>query len=207
MQAQPAIACLILAAGRSTRMRGQNKLLELLAGKPLVRHVVNAALASRARPVIIVTGYQRERIRTALAGCNVTFVDNPSYASGLSTSLRAGLAALPCASKGVVVALADMPHITSADIDRLITAFQPDHGKTIVVPVRGGKRGNPVLFGADYFTEMKRIDGDTGARALIRDHMTCVVEVEFDEDRILIDVDTPEQLGRLRRANHNEGHQ
>jgi molybdenum cofactor cytidylyltransferase len=179
-------------------MRGQNKLLELLAGKPLVRHVVEAALASRTRPVIIVTGYQSERVRTALAGCNVTFVDNPHYATGLSTSLRAGLAALPGASQAVIVMLADMPHITSAHIDRLITAFQPDHGKTIVVPVRDGKRGNPVLFGANYFAEMQRIDGDTGARALIRDHMTCVVEVEFKEDDILIDVDTPEQLARLR---------
>jgi molybdenum cofactor cytidylyltransferase len=198
MQEHPEIACLILAAGRSTRMQGQNKLLALLAGKPLVRHVSEAALASRARPVMIVTGYQSERVRTALAGCKVTFVDNPSYATGLSTSLRVGLAALPGTSQGVVVVLADMPHITGAHIDRLIKAFEPTHGKTIVVPVRDGKRGNPVLFGADYFTQMQRIDGDTGARALIRDHATCVVEVEFEEDDILIDVDTPEQLARLR---------
>jgi molybdenum cofactor cytidylyltransferase len=198
MRAQPEIACLILAAGCSSRMQGQNKLLALLAGKPLVRHVVEAALASRARPVVVVTGYQNERVRAALAGCSVTIVDNPSYATGLSTSLRAGLAALPGASQGVVVVLADMPHITSAHIDRLILAFEPTHRKTIVVPVRDGKRGNPVLFGAEYFTEMQRIDGDTGARALICDHATCVVEVEFDEDAILIDVDTPEQLTWLR---------
>ena len=113
------IAGVVLAAGRSSRMGGPNKLLEQIAGRPLVRIVVDAVLASRARPVIVVTGHQRERVEAALAGLPVRFVHNPHFADGLGTSLKAGIAALPAGADGAIVCLGDMPQVDAALIDRL----------------------------------------------------------------------------------------
>jgi molybdenum cofactor cytidylyltransferase len=114
------IVGLVLAAGRSTRMGGPNKLLEEINGKPLVRIATEQVLASRARPVTVVTGHQRERVERALAGLPVTFVHNPDYAQGLSTSLKAGIAALPAEADGAIVCLGDMPQVSAALIDRLV---------------------------------------------------------------------------------------
>ena len=111
------IAALVLAAGRSTRMGGPNKLLAEIDGRPLVRIAAEQALASRASPVIVVTGHQRERVERALAGLPVTFVHNPDFAEGLSTSLKAGIAAVPAEADGAIVCLGDMPQV-SADADR-----------------------------------------------------------------------------------------
>ena len=117
---QPArnIAALVLAAGRSSRMGGPNKLLAEISGRPLVRIVAEAALASRARPVLVVTGHQRERVEAALAGLPVEFVHNPAFAGGLGTSLRAGIAALPAQADGAIVCLGDMPQVDATMIDR-----------------------------------------------------------------------------------------
>ena len=105
------IAAVILAAGRSTRMGGPNKLLAEIGGKPLVRIAAEEALASRARPVIVVTGHQRDKVEAALEGLDVQRVHNPDFAEGLSTSLKAGLAAVPDDVDGAIVCLGDMPQV------------------------------------------------------------------------------------------------
>ncbi|MBN8956910.1 MAG: molybdopterin-binding/glycosyltransferase family 2 protein, partial [Rhizobiales bacterium] len=138
------VAALVLAAGRSTRMGGPNKLLAELGGRPLVRIAAEAALASQARPVVVVTGHQRERIEAALEGLPVRFVHNPDFADGLSTSLKAGINALPDDIGGAVVCLGDMPQVSGALIDRLAQALNPESGALIAVPTFEGKRGNPV---------------------------------------------------------------
>jgi molybdenum cofactor cytidylyltransferase len=119
----PRVAAIILAAGRSRRMGKVNKLLAELDGKPMVVRVAEAVLASRAKPVIAVVGHQADKVRAALSGLDVTVVENPDYAAGLSTSLRRGLAAAPGEIDGVLVCLGDMPNVTPADIDRLIGAL------------------------------------------------------------------------------------
>src|SRR3954462_6777749 len=140
------VAGLILAAGRSTRMGGPNKLLEEINGKALVRHVAEHVRASRAKPVIVVTGHQKERVERALAGLPVTFVHNPDFAEGLSTSLKTGIGAVPPEADGAIVCLGDMPQVTAKLIDRLIAAFDPERSALVVVPTIAGKRGNPVLW-------------------------------------------------------------
>jgi molybdenum cofactor cytidylyltransferase len=194
----PRIAALILAAGRSTRYGGSNKLLEPLHGTPIVRRVAMAALASRARPVIVVTGHEQERVASALDGLDVQRVHNPDYAVGLSASLKRGLGALPADSEGAIICLADMPQIAAEHIDRLIAAFAPKEGRSIAVPVYHGKRGNPVLFGRQHFAEMLEAEGDIGAKHLIGLHAEEVAEVDLGSDAIFADVDTPEALARLK---------
>jgi molybdenum cofactor cytidylyltransferase len=200
----PRIAALIMAAGRSSRMGPANKLLAEVDGKPMVRRAVEAALASAAAPVNVVLGHDAHRVRAALRGCKVHFVDNPDFAAGMSTSLRRGLAALPDNVDGAVILLGDMPRVEPTAIDRLIAAFDPDEGRSICVPVWNGKRGNPVLWARRYFSEMAAVAGDVGARHLIGEHGDQVAEVPMPDDGTLVDIDTPEALNALRRNRGRE---
>lgn len=191
---RPRIAVLVLAAGQSRRMGKTNKLLVPVDGKPLLRHTVEAALASRASDTIVVTGHEREAVEGLLDGMAVRMVHNPDYAQGLSTSLRAGIEALPPGTDAVIVCLGDMPEVDTETLDRLIGAFDPAAGRTIVVPTHNGKRGNPVLWSNAYFAAMARLEGDVGARHLIGEHKDAVVEVPMAEGGSLVDIDTPEAL-------------
>jgi molybdenum cofactor cytidylyltransferase len=196
----PRVAAIVLAAGRASRM-GSNKLLAELDGAPIVRRTVEAVLASRARPVVVVTGHEADAVRGALAGLDVTFVHNPSYAEGMSTSLRAGIAAAG-AVDAALVCLGDMPRLTARAIDAVIAAHRDDEtndpSETIVVPTFDRKRGNPVLWPRRYFAEIAALTGDVGARALIDRHAEHVAFVPLDDPAILIDVDTPAALAELR---------
>jgi molybdenum cofactor cytidylyltransferase len=193
-----AIAGVVLAAGRSSRMGGPNKLLAEIGGKPLVRIVVDAVLGSRARPVVVVTGHQRDKVEAALAGLPVKFAHNPHFADGLGTSLKAGIAALPAEVDGAIVCLGDMPQVDSALIDRLIGAFDPDHGALVVLPTIDGKRGNPVVWSRRFFPDLMAVEGDVGARYLIGRYTEAVAEVPLTGTAALTDVDTPEALEAVR---------
>jgi molybdenum cofactor cytidylyltransferase len=191
-------AAIMLAAGRSTRMGGPNKLLASIAGKPLVRIAVEQALASRAEPVIVVTGHEHGRVEAALSDLNVRLAHNPEYAQGLSTSLKIGLSAVPDDIDSAVVCLGDMPQVTTALIDRLIATFDPKRNVLVVVPTIGGRRGNPVVWSRQFFPDLMRLDGDIGARHLIGANTDVVAEVSFEDTGALTDVDTPEALVAVR---------
>ncbi|GAB4374987.1 MAG: molybdopterin-binding/glycosyltransferase family 2 protein [Kiloniellaceae bacterium] len=193
----PRIAAIVLAAGQSRRMGKVNKLLAAVDGRPMVSHVMDSLKASQAKPVVVVTGHDYAAVEAALPKGGFTLTHNPDYASGLSSSLRRGLAALPEHIDGVLVCLGDMPRVAPAVIDRLIAAFNPTEGRAICVPTWQGKRGNPVLFARRFFAEMQEIAGDTGARALIGEHAEVVCEVPMDDDAVLLDIDTPEALAAL----------
>lgn len=192
------VAAIILAAGRSTRMGGPNKLLAEINGKPMVRIVAEQALKSKASPVVVVTGHQQLEVQRALAGLDVRFAHNPDFADGLATSLRTGIAAVPEEADGAVVCLGDMPMIDAGLLDRLIEAFSPDRGGLIAIPVSEGRRGNPVLWSRRFFDELTKIEGDTGGRHLIGRHIEAVVEVPVKGRAAFLDIDTPEALSRAR---------
>jgi molybdenum cofactor cytidylyltransferase len=194
------VAAIILAAGRSTRMGGPNKLLAELGGKPLVRIVTEQALASKARGVIVVTGHQAELVEKALHGLDVKFVRNPDFAQGLASSVKAGIAAVPDDADGAVICLGDMPMISAQLIDHLIDAFAPDRGNLIAVPVSDGRRGNPVLWSRRFFNELMTLDGDIGARHLIAKHNEAVSEVPVEGFGAFLDIDTPQALEAARRG-------
>jgi molybdenum cofactor cytidylyltransferase len=194
------VAAVILAAGRSTRMGGPNKLLAELGGKALVRIVTEQALASKAKDVIVVTGHQAEQVEQALQGLKVKFVRNPDFASGLASSVKAGIVAAPENADGAVVCLGDMPLISSDLIDRLIEAFAPDRGNLIAVPVSDGRRGNPVLWSRRFFNELMTLDGDIGARHLIAKHGEAVAEVPVEGHGAFLDIDTPQALEDAQRG-------
>ena len=196
----PRIAALVLAAGRSSRMGTINKLLIGIDGKPMVRHAVAAVEEAGLAPIIVVTGHERDRVAAALEGAGVTLVHNPAYAEGLSSSLKAGIAALPEDIDGVLIGLGDMPRVGSGDIERLVAAFNPVEGRAIIVPTRNGKRGNPVLWAKRFLPEMRQVAGDVGARHLIGAYPEAVAEIEMPGDGVLTDIDTPQALARLAHS-------
>jgi molybdenum cofactor cytidylyltransferase len=201
-----AVAAIVLAAGRSTRMAPYNKLLiPDRAGKAMVTRVVDNVLSSGARPVLVVTGHRADEIRDAIGGRPVSYVHAPDHADGLSASLRTGIAALGEDVAAAIVCLGDMPLVTGRIIDRLLAAYDPDEGRCIVVPTHGQKPGNPILWDRRYFPEILALSGDSGARSLLKRHMENVAEVEIGEDSVLRDFDTVESLDTLPARMRPEG--
>jgi len=200
------IGAVILAAGRSSRFaaaggREATKLIVPLGGAPLARHVAAAALASRARPVVTVTGHAREAVEAALDGLALTIAYNEKFESGLASSLQTGLAALPPGVAGAVVLLADMPAVSSGLIDRLIATFEATPTALAAAPLTGGRRGNPVLLSRALFPAAMKLEGDEGARRLL-DGLSAekLLEVPASGLEASLDVDTPAALAAARRA-------
>lgn len=196
----PRIAAVILAAGRSTRMGPENKLLKTIEGEPLVARTVRQVAASGVGQVFVVTGHEKQQVEKALEGFDVNFVHNPDYRDGLSASLKAGIGALPANVDGALVALGDMPHVGPQIIDKLTAAIDPAEGRGICVPLYEGKRGNPVLWGAQFFDAIKELSGDIGAKHLLAEYADLVCEVEINDSAILVDFDTPEAFAALETA-------
>lgn len=194
----PTIAAVVLAAGRSRRMAPHNKLLVTdRTGKAMIARVVDNVLSSKARPVLVVTGHQAEQVQHALGGRPVRYVHAADYAEGLAASLKAGIAAIPEECAAALVCLGDMPLVTGRMIDRLLSAYDPDEGRLIVLPTFRGKQGNPMLWDREFFSEILEISGDSGARFLLGQHLESVAEVEMADDAVLRDFDTTESLTTL----------
>ncbi|WP_394891889.1 NTP transferase domain-containing protein [Mesorhizobium sp. AaZ16] len=189
---KPTVEIVLLAAGRSSRMGGPNKLLALFEGQPLVRRSAERALASRAG-VTVVTGHQADRISAALSDLEVKIVHNPDFVSGLSGSLKRGVASLSADVAGAMIVLADMPGVSTGDFDHLIGAFEKSGGAAVVRAVHNGKRGNPVILPRSLFHAVSLLEGDTGARHLVEAEGLNVVDVEIGEGAG-IDVDTRDAL-------------
>lgn len=191
-----AVAAVVLAAGRARRMGegGPHKLLAEFEGIPLVRRCALAALESSAASVSVVTGHRRHEIEGKLEGLDVALVHNPDFASGMASSLGAGFSSSEAMrADGILVLLADMPGVSSVDMDMLIAAFRRAGGHAIVRAVSRGKRGNPVILPRALRDAVLHLEGDIGARHIIESSGLPVVDVEIG-DSAHLDVDTPEAV-------------
>jgi molybdenum cofactor cytidylyltransferase len=193
------IAGIVLAAGISTRF-GANKLRAPLKGKPLIRNVAEAALASRLARLFVVLGHEADEVGAALGGLaddrRLEIIVNPDYADGQSTTVRTGLEAARRDYAAVMFLMGDQPLLDASIIDALIHAFQASD-KDICYPSHQGRRRNPVIFSQRFFSGILALTGDTGARALIdaNPHATCVVD--FAEEAAFRDVDREADLRAL----------
>lgn len=199
------VAALVLAAGRSRRFGRANKLLAPLGGEPLWWPVLASACASRARPVIVVTGHEAPALRRSLAQfrsryrprARIRLVFNRRYRSGLASSLQAGLRALPPASAGALVCLGDMPGVDAALLDRLIAGF--GECDAAVIPTLRGRRGNPVLLGRALFAAVQTLQGDEGARRLLAREPRLRLLETGGARAVLRDIDTRRDWLAARR--------
>ncbi|HZU67880.1 MAG TPA: nucleotidyltransferase family protein [Ktedonobacteraceae bacterium] len=214
MQLSVSTAAIILAAGSSSRMGGgRHKLLLPLHNRPVLAHVIDAVLASQARPAVIVLGHQAEQVRTTIfpgsIPQDIMLIENPDYLQGMSTSMRLGIQMLTANgyTKGernyfvdsALVVLGDQPLLTQQVIDSLITIYRRT-GKRIVAPVYDGKRGSPVLFDRSLFPELLQIEGDEGGRKVVENHKKEVELVEISDAMANYDVDTWEAYQQVLAA-------
>lgn len=198
-----AVAAVVLAAGQGTRYRdgggiAPTKLVAELDGAPLVRWTVEAACRSSADPVIVVTGHARRAVESALVGLPLVLAHNDDYASGLASSLRRGISALPLQAAAALVLLGDMPLVSTPLIDRLLAGAASADGWDAVVPTTAGRRGNPVILARRLFTAVDLLDGDAGARHLLRQPGVAVREIPVEDEAAALDVDAPIDLERVR---------
>jgi molybdenum cofactor cytidylyltransferase len=191
------VAAIVLAAGRGTRFGKEPKLLAPLGGKPLVRHAVEAAVGSSAEPVIVVTGHRANEIEASLEGLPIQVARNVSFADGLSTTLKAGFAALPPEAKAAVILLGDMPLIRPDLIDTLLIRWREMGEPAALIPAVGGQRGNPVVISRKLEDLIAGLSGDVGAGPILRGRPDVLVWPVADP-AILQDVDTPDEVGKIQ---------
>ncbi|MBJ6126108.1 nucleotidyltransferase family protein [Microvirga splendida] len=191
------VAAILLAAGRGTRFGEEPKLLARLDGKALVRHVAEAAVGSKADPVIVVTGHRAEAVQAELRELPVLFVHNPVFAEGLSTSLKAGFTALPQDAQAAIVLLGDMPFVSVRLIDALVSGWHESAMPAALVPTLNGQRGNPVVISRALQPSIESLSGDVGAGLILRGR-SDVVEWPTADHAVVQDIDTREEFGKLR---------
>ncbi len=189
------VAAIILAAGQSSRM-GQHKLLLPLLGKPLLLHAVENATAAGFDDVLVVVGYHADEVRQLLSTYPLRVVENPAYAQGQSTSVRAGMAALAPQTEAVIILLGDQPLVSPAILQRLVLAWR-DTTQPIVAPYYAGQRGNPVLFARALFPELLSVSGDQGGREILQRHAKEVHPVHIAEAEAAQDLDTWQEYQAL----------
>jgi molybdenum cofactor cytidylyltransferase len=183
---------IILAAGQSKRMGKANKLLTLWHGKPLLEYVCKAALGSVCERVIVVTGHDQRDIKNALKNENVFFTHNKDYASGMASSIKAGLREVTNSGhRGALILLGDMPEITSTMINQIIEAGSASEKDAIIVSTSNHRRGNPLLWKELYFEELQKLKGDKGASQIISKYQDKIIEVELGSPA-RFDLDTPQ---------------
>jgi molybdenum cofactor cytidylyltransferase len=188
------ITLIVLAAGKSTRMEGHNKLLAKVQGKPMIRRVVENALDSRVDETIVVLGWDESRVRETLMDLPCRFIVNREFEKGQSSSLKIGLSAVNIETKAVLILPGDIAKIDSQSIDKVVNSYILDGG-IILVAAHNGKHGHPILIDKRLFMEITQISEETyGLKSVIRKHMNEIRLVEVGSDNVLRDVDTPEDL-------------
>ncbi|HUH87114.1 MAG TPA: nucleotidyltransferase family protein [Pusillimonas sp.] len=193
----PPVLVAVLAAGLSRRMGPKNKLLQEIDGAPMVRKVVEQALASLCERVVVVVGHEAQKVREALSGLSVQFVDNLEFQEGLAASVRAAASATQ-PHEALLVCLGDMPRVSATELNQLIHAYWQQPGKAAYQPGFKGKRGNPVLWAPAMVQGLGALQGDEGARSLLNAHRDNVLEVPVHSDAIFMDIDTPQALRAAR---------
>ena len=182
-------------------MGAENKLLLPWGDKPVLEVVVNTLVGAALHEVVVVVGHQAETVAAVLEPYPVRVVTNNDFAAGMSASLRTGIEAVDAMARGFLVALGDMPGISTGLVDLLCRRFDEAGESAILLPVNEGRRGHPVIFASGYRQELLAISGDRGARSVVERHPESVVAVPVSASGILADVDTPEEYRNLRERS------
>jgi len=185
---------IILAAGSSSRM-GEPKQLMLYKSKTLLQHIVGEAKNANLDPVICVTGYQSERIKDSLAGMDVAIVYNRQWPEGMGSGISVGVKLVVLSDvDSVILAVSDQPYVSS-DLFRTMVKWKNESGKGIVACTYAGTLGTPVLFTKDYFDRLLSLNGNQGAKNIVKLNLPDVCPVEFEKGGV--DIDTKQDYEKL----------
>ena len=195
-------SCILLAAGESKRMNGENKLIKEIDGIPLIKYSVKNILGSAVDELIIVTGYQKEIIENIIdKNKKIKFVYNKDYSNGIASSINTGLCEISTKAKNFFISLADMPNVNQNIYNKLIKAknsynikLKPENRKEIIIPTSDGKDGNPVLFSIFMKTDVMKISGDRGAKEIIENKKNKILRIPFEGDGVILDFDTQDNF-------------
>jgi molybdenum cofactor cytidylyltransferase len=185
------ISAIVLAAGEAARF-GQPKQLVRVAGKTLLEHTLDHLRASRAGEIVVVLGAFADEIKQQVHFGRERVIFNPDFASGMSTSLQAGVRAI--SGDAALIALADQPFVRPETIDLLIADYERHTSPSIVIPTYNGAGGNPVIVDRSFFPEIMNLRGDVGCRAIFADHAQSIVKLPVDDRGVVMDIDRPEDL-------------
>jgi molybdenum cofactor cytidylyltransferase len=187
---------IILAAGNSTRMGKDNKLLKNIDGAPIIRNTVIEMLKSDLDSCSIVLGYQSDKVADVIKDLNVNLVLNPLWKEGQASSLRAALNTLDSTYSDLLIMLGDLPGIKSGHINGIIEEHLSSENRRskITIPSFKGEIGNPVIWGRSFFQDLSNLEGDVGGRALFGQHPAAINLKEMDDPSVVTDTDTPEDF-------------
>ena len=189
------ISAILLAAGQSKRMDGENKLAKEIQGVPLIKHSVKNILASSVDELIIVLGYQKEIIEKLIdKNEKIKFVFNKNFESGMASSIKTGLNNLSEKTESFFISLGDMPMV-SHNIYNQIIKFKDN--KEIIVPTYKGQQGNPVLFNKSMKEKVIDISGDIGAKKILELNKAKILNLEIDDKSITKGFDTQDNFKSL----------
>jgi len=195
----PQVLAIVLASGASLRMGGADKLLLPVDGQPMLRRVAAAFHASRCVETRVILPQGADLRHRALGELDLAVFENTDAGEGMAAAIRCGVAGPPPDTDGVIVGLGDMPDITAADVDSLITGFDPSRPRMICrAATEDGRPGNPVLFAKAHFPALARLRGDRGARDLLSANAAWVTPVPLPGRRAVTDIDTQEDWARYQ---------
>ncbi len=201
MKSPKKIAALVLAAGQSKRMGRENKLLLPYEQGTVLSHVLGQINQAGIGDIYVITGHEKDLVEQEVRKNNGIAVYNDLYEEGLSTSVKAGIAALPKDTDAVMIILGDMPNISADILRKIMAAYNVAQAQSIIIPTHNGKRGNPILWDADFFGDFERLEGDMGAKILLNDYPEYITELETLSDAIFLDIDTIEAYDDLKKQD------
>ena len=196
------LSCILLAAGMSTRMGEQNKLLLSYAGKTVIRHTAELLVDYGFTEIVVVVGHEANAVVAELQGLPVTCVFNADYQTGQMTSVHTGLKTLTQNVDGMVICLGDLVLLTRDDIRALHQAFN-DADKSILVPMYQGERGNPIILDASHREAIVAGEKNLGCRKLIQKNPDEVGVYEAQNNHVLFDIDTPDKWKEFKQLRAN----
>lgn len=192
------VSAIVLAAGSSLRMNGPNKLLLTYKGKTFIESVVDNLLESKVKEIIVVVGFEKEKVRTVLQNREVIIVENLNHLNGMTSGIIAGVSVAE--GIGYIICLSDMVKLLADDYNQLIHVFETNHrknSKCIIVPQFKGNWGNPVIFSSHYKNDILNNSITEGCKNIVMKNNQQISLVDFLNDNIMIDVDSPEDYSKL----------
>ena len=184
------ITAILLAAGQSKRLRGENKLTKLFKGKPLINHILFSLIKSKVNKIIIVLGFEHLKIKTKLLKSKkINFAINKNYKKGMSSSIKTGLKKLPKNNKGFLIVLGDMPNITKTTINKICLSITRSD-KEIILPKFKNRTGNPIGFKQSMIKNIYKIKGDRGAKDMIKKNNKKIKFLNINSKSILTNLNT-----------------
>lgn len=197
------ISVIVLAAGLSRRMGVKNKLLMPLQGRPILLHTIESIILSQPSEIIVVLGHESERIQALLTDMPLSFVFNPDYPTGMTSSIQQGILASKAQSTGYMICLSDLPFMNSEEYQFLMNTFAhhlPSHPHLIVKPFYQQLPGNPIIFSAYYRSHILTHEEPDGCRVLVRKHQQHLLKVHMETPHCIQDIDTESDYQQIQQS-------